>query len=39
MIKIPEYSRRRQQLMSMVGEGSIVILRAAPHRIRNSDVY
>lgn len=39
MIKFTEYARRRQQLMSMAGEGSIIILRAAPHRVRNSDVY
>lgn len=39
MIKTHEYIRRRQQLMSMVGEGSVVLLRSAPHRIRNSDVY
>lgn len=38
MIKIKEYARRRQQLMSMVGEGALVILRAAPERVRNSDV-
>ncbi|MEM1412587.1 MAG: Xaa-Pro aminopeptidase [Pseudomonadota bacterium] len=39
MIKSTEYARRRQQLMSMAGEGSIILLRAAPHRVRNSDVY
>ncbi len=39
MIKTTEYARRRQQLMSMAGDGAIVLLRAAPHRVRNSDVY
>jgi Xaa-Pro aminopeptidase len=39
LIKTAEYARRRQQLMSMVGDGAIVLLRAAPHRVRNSDVY
>jgi len=38
MIKPAEYARRRRQLMSMVGEGSLVILRSAPERVRNSDV-
>jgi len=39
MIKPREYARRRNQLMSMAGEGSVVILRAAPVRVRNSDVH
>lgn len=38
MIKPEEYARRRRQLMSMAGEGALIILRAAPERIRNSDV-
>lgn len=38
MIKPEEYARRRRQLMSMVGEGGLVILRAASQRVRNSDV-
>ncbi len=39
MIKQKEYSRRRRQLMRMAGEDSIVILLAAPARIRNNDAY
>jgi len=39
MIKQKEYARRRQQLMRMAGENSIVILQAAPPRVRNNDVY
>ncbi len=39
MIRPREYARRRAQLMSMAGEGGVVILRAAPHRVRNSDVH
>lgn len=39
MIKATEYARRRKQLMSMAGEGGVVILRSAPERIRNSDVF
>jgi Xaa-Pro aminopeptidase len=39
MIKQKEYSRRRKQLMRMAGEDSIVILLAAPARIRNNDAY
>lgn len=38
MIKTEEYARRRRQLMSMVGEGALVILRSATARVRNSDV-
>ncbi len=38
MIKAEEYARRRRQLMSMVGEGALIILRAATQRVRNSDV-
>jgi Xaa-Pro aminopeptidase len=34
-----EYARRRRQLMRMAGEDSIIILQAAPARIRNNDVY
>ena len=33
-----EYSRRRKQLMEMMGEKSVAILPAAPVRIRNRDV-
>ncbi len=39
MIKQKEYSRRRRQLMRMAGENSIIILLAAPARIRNNDAY
>jgi Xaa-Pro aminopeptidase len=39
MIKQKEYSRRRRQLMRMAGEDSIIILLAAPARIRNNDAY
>jgi Xaa-Pro aminopeptidase len=39
MIKQKEYARRRRQLMRMAGEDSIVLLQAAPHRIRNNDVH
>jgi len=39
MIKQKEYAKRRRQLMRMAGEDSIVILQAAPARIRNNDVH
>ncbi len=39
MIKQKEYARRRRQLMKMAGEDSIVILQAAPAKIRNNDVH
>lgn len=39
MIKQKEYARRRRQLMKMAGEDAIVILLAAPARVRNNDVY
>jgi Xaa-Pro aminopeptidase len=38
LIKQKDYAKRRQQLMRMAGEGSIIILCAAPARLRNSDV-
>ena len=38
MIQQEEYAKRRRQLMRMAGEGSIIILCAAPARYRNSDV-
>ncbi len=38
MIKNKEYATRRQHLMEIVGDESVVIVRAAPHRIRNNDV-
>lgn len=39
MIKQKEYARRRRQLMRMAGEDSVIILSAAPCRIRNNDVH
>jgi len=39
VIKQKEFARRRRQLMRMAGEDSIVILQAAPPRIRNNDVH
>jgi len=39
MIKTEEYRKRRQNLMEMVGEESVVIVRAAAHKIRNNDVH
>ena len=39
MIKQKEYDKRRRQLMRMAGEDSIVVLQAAPPRIRNNDVH
>jgi len=38
MIKQDEYARRRRLLMSMAGEGAVVILRSASEQVRNSDV-
>ena len=39
MIKQKEYARRRHQLMRMAGEDAIIILQAAPARIRNNDAH
>jgi len=39
LIKQSEYARRRRHLAEMAGEGSVVIVRAAPERIRNNDVH
>lgn len=39
MIKQKEYAKRRLQLMRMAGEGSVIIVCAAPVRFRNSDVH
>jgi Xaa-Pro aminopeptidase len=39
MIKQKEYAKRRRQLMRMAGEDSIIILLAAPARVRNNDAY
>lgn len=38
MIKTSEYARRRRQLTTMVGDGAVVIVRAASEKVRNSDV-
>lgn len=38
MIKQKEYAKRRTQLMRMAGEDAIIILCAAPAKMRNSDV-
>lgn len=34
-----EFARRRQELMNLMGKGSMAILPSAPERIRNRDVY
>ncbi len=39
MIKQQEYAKRRSQLMKMAGDNSIIIVCAAPERIRNNDVH
>ena len=39
MIKNKEYLKRRQRLMEIVGDESVVIVRAAVHKIRNNDVH
>lgn len=33
-----EFAKRRQRLLQMMGPGSIAVLPAAPHRLRNRDV-
>ncbi|HEY5775121.1 MAG TPA: aminopeptidase P N-terminal domain-containing protein [Xanthomonadales bacterium] len=38
MIKNKEYEKRRRRLMEIVGDESVVIVRAATHKIRNNDV-
>ena len=38
MIKTKEYLKRRHHLMEMVGDESVIIVRAAVHKIRNNDV-
>ncbi len=38
MLPKTEFSRRRKQLMRMMGKGSIAIIPTAPHLIRNRDV-
>ena len=32
-----EFARRREELMNMMGPGSLAVLPAAPERIRNRD--
>jgi Xaa-Pro aminopeptidase len=39
VISTAEFKRRRRQLMRMTGKGSIVIVPAAPERIRNNDAH
>lgn len=38
-ISAAEFARRRKQLMRMVGEDAIVVLPAAPERVRSNDSY
>jgi Xaa-Pro aminopeptidase len=39
MIEVREYMRRRRQLMRMAGPDAIVIVAAAPERVRNNDAH
>ncbi len=39
MIDSREYARRRRQLMRMVGTDAIVVVAAAPERVRNNDAH
>jgi Xaa-Pro aminopeptidase len=39
MIEQKEYARRRRQLMRMAGPDAIVIVAAAPERVRNNDAH
>lgn len=39
MIKQNEFAKRRTDLMDIAGEGSVIIVRAAPHKIRNNDAH
>ena len=39
MIESKEYARRRRQLMRMAGEDAIVIVAAAPERVRSNDAH
>lgn len=39
MIEQKEYARRRRQLMRMAGADAIVIVAAAPERVRNNDAH
>ena len=38
-IATAEYARRRRQLMRMAGDGAILVLPAAPERVRSLDVH
>ena len=38
-MKPTEYTRRRKQLMQLMGPGSIAIIPAAPEKIRNADTH
>ena len=37
MIPIEEYARRRRQLMRMAGDSAVIVVAAAPERVRNAD--
>lgn len=37
MIRMPEYTRRRRQLMRMAGDDAALVVAAAPERVRNAD--
>jgi len=39
MIKQIEFTKRRAQLMEIAGEGSVIIVRSAPQKIRNNDAH
>jgi Xaa-Pro aminopeptidase len=39
MIEPKEYARRRRQLMRMAGPDAIVVVAAAPERVRNNDAH
>ena len=39
VLRKDEFSRRRRQLMRMIGKGGIVILPTASEKQRNSDVH
>ncbi|MEP6511189.1 MAG: aminopeptidase P N-terminal domain-containing protein, partial [Dokdonella sp.] len=39
MIEPKEFMRRRKQLMRMAGSDAIVIVAAAPERVRNNDAH
>jgi Xaa-Pro aminopeptidase len=39
MIRSEEFSRRRQRLMEEAGPGALIVLAAAPERLRNGDAF